>query len=152
ALKPLNSYKIKEINNKFIRNKLIKIYNDDLTRDYYIPDGYESTNSPENADIIISEKNYWLKEKLILKPIQVIVGVLYKKNVPEQVIKNVIELTNKSIGISPRRVDKIIRKEFEEDIKLNICKSLLLTNNARIILKPSKRALNVYTCLGVSSF
>jgi len=155
SLKPLNNKLVKILNNKILNNKKIKIYNNDMTRDYYYPDGYEITKDPKDADIIITETkkiNLGKKEvdKLVLEPLQVVVGVVYRDKVPEKVMKNVIELTAKSIGITPKRVDKVIYKEFTENEEVSMtCEDLLKTRNAKIILKTTKRAFNVYTCLGL---
>jgi cobalt-precorrin 5A hydrolase len=144
ALKlPKNTIKI---NKKLVKNKKLKLFIDD-SRNYFLPEGYTITKEIHDADLIISEKIMGMN---ILVPLQVYVGVVYEQQVNSEVLRNCIELTLRSLNITERRFDKILTKKINNGSRyVEECEKLLLSQNARILLRPTKRALGIYTCLGI---
>lgn len=168
AIKFLNPDEIPIYEKKLIKEGKLKVFSEDLG--IAIIEGYETTDDVDKADIVItSDENLEIGGKLVAKPLQLAIALDYQNDVPKEALYFAIASTLKSISIKRRKVDfLIVPKEKENEAKIKevskffnsiviyvptekegqICNSLCFTNS-KIVLKQTKRAYGVYTCLGL---
>ncbi|AWR96996.1 cobalamin biosynthesis protein CbiG [Acidianus sulfidivorans JP7] len=168
ALNIVNHDLINSYEKKLIEQGSLKVYSDDL--EIATIEGYQPTNSVEDADIIISNDHDFSKDKIIMKPLQLAIALGYKNNVPREALYFSIISTLKSINIKRKKIDfLLVSKEKEDDKKIkdisklfnsiviyapakkegDICEPPLAFSKAKVVLKKTKRAYGIYTCLGV---
>ncbi len=165
GLEIMNKEKIDEFEKKLLNSGKLKVYSD---INIHAVEGYELIGKKEEADIIITEEEKSSKdEKIIMKPLSLIIAISYSNNTPKEAIYYSIISTLKSINILRNTVNFIITSEVKsEDKKIQeIAKSFNSTViyvkekqpcepsldfvNAKVILKKTKRAYGVLTCLGI---
>ncbi|MFP3165443.1 MAG: hypothetical protein RXQ76_06315, partial [Acidianus sp.] len=106
-------------------------------------------------------------KKIIMKPLSLVIALSYSKDTPKEAIYYSIISTLKSINILRSTVNFIITSESKngdkkiQDIAKSFnstviyvkekqpCEPSLDFVNARVILKKTKRAYGVLTCLGI---
>ncbi|WP_373468504.1 cobalamin biosynthesis protein CbiG [Acidianus infernus] len=170
GLEIINREKIDELEKKLLNSGKLKVYSNNI--DIHIVEGYELTRKEEDADIIIKtdteEEDEEIDDKrIIMKPLSLVIGLSYSKDTPKEAIYYSIISTLKSINILRSTVNFIITSESKngdkkiQDIAKSFnstviyvkekqpCEPSLDFVNARVILKKTKRAYGVLTCLGV---
>ncbi len=168
---------IKHLNNKLLKDKNINIYFEQHNENYTLYEGYSVIDNENSADIIITndEKiityNNKKKNKLILTPAGISVGLNYLESTPLEVLVYAIKMTLKSLYILNNRVDYlIVPKNTSKDEKIyalsrfysskiiyvktdyennQFCNNLLENVGAKILLKEVRRAFGILTCLGI---
>lgn len=170
GLEIINREKIDELEKKLLNSGKLKVYSNNI--DIHIVEGYELTRKEEDADIIIKtdteEEDEEIDDKrIIMKPLSLVIALSYSKDTPKEAIYYSIISTLKSINILRSTVNFIITSESKngdkkiQDIAKSFnstviyvkekqpCEPSLDFVNARVILKKTKRAYGVLTCLGV---
>lgn len=170
GLEIINREKIDELEKKLLNSGKLKVYSNNI--DIHIVEGYELTRKEEDADIIIKtdteEEDKEIDDKrIIMKPLSLVIALSYSKDTPKEAIYYSIISTLKSINILRSTVNFIITSESKngdkkiQDIAKSFnstviyvkekqpCEPSLDFVNARVILKKTKRAYGVLTCLGV---
>lgn len=169
GLEIINGEKIDELEKKLLNSGKLKVYSN---IDIHTVEGYELTRKEEDADIIIKtdteeEDKEIGDKKIIMKPLSLVIALSYSKDTPKEAIYYSIISTLKSINILRSTVNFIITSESKngdkkiQDIAKSFnstviyvkekqpCEPSLDFVNARVILKKTKRAYGVLTCLGV---
>jgi cobalt-precorrin 5A hydrolase len=169
GLEIINGEKIDELEKKLLTSGKLKVYSN---IDIHSVEGYELTRKEEDADIIIKtdteeEDKEIGDKKIIMKPLSLVIALSYSKDTPKEAIYYSIISTLKSINILRSTVNFIITSESKngdkkiQDIAKSFnstviyvkekqpCEPSLDFVNARVILKKTKRAYGVLTCLGV---
>ena len=169
GLEIINREKIDELEKKLLNSGKLKVYSN---IDIHTVEGYELTRKEEDADIIIKtdteeEDKEIDDKKIIMKPLSLVIALSYSKDTPKEAIYYSIISTLKSINILRSNVNFIITSESKngdkkiQDIAKSFnstviyvkekqpCEPSLDFVNARVILKKTKRAYGVLTCLGV---
>ncbi|AEE93368.1 cobalamin biosynthesis CbiG protein [Acidianus hospitalis W1] len=169
GLEIINREKIDELEKKLLNSGKLKVYSN---IDIHTVEGYELTRKEEDADIIIKtdteeEDKEIDDKKIIMKPLSLVIALSYSKDTPKEAIYYSIISTLKSINILRSTVNFIITSESKngdkkiQDIAKSFnstviyvkekqpCEPSLDFVNARVILKKTKRAYGVLTCLGV---
>jgi cobalt-precorrin 5A hydrolase len=169
GLEIINGEKIDELEKKLLNSGKLKVYSN---IDIHTVEGYELTRKEEDADIIIKtdteeEDKEIGNKKIIMKPLSLVIALSYSKDTPKEAIYYSIISTLKSINILRSTVNFIITSESKngdkkiQDIAKSFnstviyvkekqpCEPSLDFVNARVILKKTKRAYGVLTCLGV---
>ncbi|BDC18955.1 cobalamin biosynthesis protein CbiG [Acidianus sp. HS-5] len=166
GLEIMNKEKIDDFEKKLLNSGKLKVYSKINIRTI---EGYERTGKENEADIIVSEEESpnIEDEKIVMKPLSIVIAISYSNNTPKEAIYYSIISTLKSINILRNTVNFIITSELKNgDKKIQeIAKSFNSTIiyvkekqpcepsldfvNARVILKKTKRAYGVLTCLGV---
>jgi cobalt-precorrin 5A hydrolase len=169
GLEIINREKIDELEKKLLNSGKLKVYSN---IDIHTVEGYELTRKEEDADIIIKtdteeEDKEIGDKKIIMKPLSLVIALSYSKDTPKEAIYYSIISTLKSINILRSTVNFIITSESKngdkkiQDIAKSFnstviyvkekqpCEPSLDFVNARVILKKTKRAYGVLTCLGV---
>lgn len=169
GLEIINREKIDELEKKLLNSGKLKVYSN---IDIHTVEGYELTRKEEDADIIIKtdteeEDKEIGDKKIIMKPLSLVIALSYSKDTPKEAIYYSIISTLKSINILRSTVNFIITSESKngdkkiQDVAKSFnstviyvkekqpCEPSLDFVNARVILKKTKRAYGVLTCLGV---
>lgn len=169
GLEIINGEKIDELEKKLLNSGKLKVYSN---IDIHTVEGYELTRKEEDADIIIKtdteeEDKEIDDKKIIMKPLSLVIALSYSKDIPKEAIYYSIISTLKSINILRSTVNFIITSESKngdkkiQDVAKSFnstviyvkekqpCEPSLDFVNARVILKKTKRAYGVLTCLGV---
>ncbi|MCY0883154.1 MAG: cobalamin biosynthesis protein CbiG [Acidianus infernus] len=170
GLEIINREKIDELEKKLLNSGKLKVYPNNI--DIHTVEGYELARKEEDADIIIKtdteEEDKEIDDKrIIMKPLSLVIALSYSKDTPKEAIYYSIISTLKSINILRSTVNFIITSESKngdkkiQDIAKSFnstviyvkekqpCEPSLDFVNARVILKKTKRAYGVLTCLGV---
>ncbi len=156
------------INHKLIKNGIVNVYSEILGLKYVLYDGYNNVKSKEEADVIISnDNNLSNSQQLILNPLRIYLGIKYVPSTPFEVLVYSVKMTLKSLYLVSNRIDYIvIPSKYDDSIKdlsryylSNIihlqedietsCQDLLRQIDVRVVLKETRRAFGVLTCLGV---
>ncbi|MQL54465.1 cobalamin biosynthesis protein CbiG [Acidianus ambivalens] len=169
GLEIINREKIDELEKKLLNSGKLKVYSN---IDIHTVEGYELTRKEEDADIVIKtdteeEDKEINSKKIIMKPLSLVIALSYSKDTPKEAIYYSIISTLKSINILRNTVNFIITSESKngdkkiQDIAKSFnstviyvkekqpCEPSLDFVNARVILKKTRRAYGVLTCLGV---
>mgnify|MGYP001772507760 CR=1 FL=1 len=156
ALFTRNKEKVKELNKKLLERKRLYIYADGIP--LITPEEYVKTETQSEADIIIGEGKC---DKVILKPIKIIVGLYYTVKIPVEVLLYSIKVTLRSLFINENRVDVILTPANDNNIKqisrllnaehkvidADTCEDMLYSYGGSILLKSARRAYGVTSCL-----
>jgi len=148
--------KIKELNRKLLERKRLYIYADGMP--LVTPEEYVKIEVPCEADIVIGEGKCG---EVVLKPIKMIVGLHYIEKIPTEVLLYSIKMTMKSLFINENRVDVILTPVNDNSIKqiskilnsehkviyADTCEDMLYSYGGRILLKSTRRAYGVFSCL-----
>jgi len=169
GLEIINREKIDELEKKLLNSGKLKVYSN---IDIHTVEGYELTRKEEDADIIIKtdteeEDKEIGDKKIIMKPLSLVIALSYSKDTPKEAIYYSIISTLKSINILRSTVNFIITSESKngdkkiQDVAKSFSSTVIYVKekqpcepsldfvNARVILKKTKRAYGVLTCLGV---
>ncbi len=139
----INRKILRKIYKKLEKNGEIKVYYDGIN--IKLPKGYVKTEKKDDADLLV---NAYDPLKLSMYPYLIAVGILLEEDdVPEKVIDMSVELTARSLGLYPERITKryIVRGRNPVD-----CEEYLRLRGYKVILKGTRRAKGVVSCLGIS--
>lgn len=137
----VNRTGLKRVYKKLEDKGELKVYYEGVKLKF--PKGYSSADSPEEADLVV---NVFDRRKPSLYAYSFAVGLMLSDKVPERAIDASVELTAKSLGIYHERVTKRYVLRGSDPV---LCEDYLRIRGFKVLLKGTKRAQGVYTCLGI---
>ena len=107
------------------------------------PKGYSVAEDIEEADLVV---NVFDRRKPSLYAYTFAIGIMISEDVPERVIQASTELTAKSLGLYHERLTKRFVFRGNDPV---LCEDMLRIRGFKVLLKGTKRAKGVHTCLGI---
>ena len=138
----VNRGNLKVIYRKLEKNAEVKVFYDGVK--LKLPKGYVRTEEKREADLLV---NVFDPLKLTMYPYLIAVGIMLEEEVSERVVDMSVELTAKSLGVYPERITKRYIVKGRNPVA---CEDFLRARGYKVILKGTRRAKGVVTCLGIS--